>query len=181
MKPLQNPTFTYQTRLALTPEQSIALDAYAALYSKTERSFFAAMQTAVPLNETKRLFQPRFGATARQLNSICIGLKGKINAIKARQPELIKEAEQRVNKAVKTIINLEKKTSACGANKLHQKKRRLKVLQDRLVQMKSDYEVGLVKLCFGSKKLFNTQFDLGANNYESHEERTKPTIKKQKV
>ena len=123
-----NPVFTYQTRLSLTDEQSLLLNAYAELYGKAERSLFSAMQTATPLNELKRLFQPRFGLSARQFNAIRIGLEGKIKSAKERQPELIKEAEQRVNKARKTIANLEKKSSTCKTNKLHQKKRRLKIL-----------------------------------------------------
>jgi hypothetical protein len=37
----ERPIFTYQTRLSLTEPQAAALDAYAYLYGKVERSLFA--------------------------------------------------------------------------------------------------------------------------------------------
>ena len=102
-------TFTFQTRLKLNQEQCLILDNYAKLYGRVERCLFAAMSrqdfsrapVGILTNELKRTFQTRFGLLSRQLNSIRIGLEGKINSIKARQTELISEAEQRANKAVK--------------------------------------------------------------------------------
>ena len=84
MNPSQNLIFTYQTRLNLTQEQFVTLNAYAELYGKAERSLFAAMQKATPLNELKRLFITRFGLSARHFNDIRISLEGKIKAIKER-------------------------------------------------------------------------------------------------
>jgi hypothetical protein len=34
--------------------------------------------------------------------------------------------------------------------------------------MQTDHKAGKVRLCFGSKKLFNAQFDLQANGYADH-------------
>ncbi|MBK7001037.1 MAG: hypothetical protein IPH35_13990 [Rhodoferax sp.] len=149
---------TYQTRPDLTPEQAAILDAYADLYGQAERSLFAAIQAGDSLNDLKREFLPKFDITARQFNAIRVGLEGKIDSIKERRPELIAEAEKRIRKAEKVVAKLENK--APGSNKLHQKKRRLKNLHDRLVALKADQETGAVRLCFGSKKLFHAQFDL---------------------
>jgi IS605 OrfB family transposase len=43
-------------------------------------------------------------------------------------------------------------------------------LEKRLEQLKSDKTTGRTRICFGSKKLFNAQFDLKANGYESIEQ-----------
>ena len=59
---------------------------------------------------------------------------------------------------------------APGSNKRHQKKRRLRSLQDRLTALKADQEAGTVCLCFGGKKLFRAQFDLDTNGYADHDE-----------
>jgi hypothetical protein len=56
------------------------------------------------------------------------------------------------------------------AAKLHQKKRRLHILQTKLDVLQADHKAGKVRLCFGSKRLFNAQFDLEANGYVDHAE-----------
>jgi IS605 OrfB family transposase len=53
---------------------------------------------------------------------------------------------------------------------VHQKKRRLHKLQQRLEQLVKDQDQDKIPLCFGSKKLFHAQFDLEANNLKTHEE-----------
>jgi hypothetical protein len=56
------PIFTYQTRPALDGAQTSALDAYAELYGKAERSLFAAIQAGGALNDLKReSFSALFG------------------------------------------------------------------------------------------------------------------------
>lgn len=162
----ERPIFTYQTRLALGADQVAALDAYAALYGKAERSLFAAMQSGESINALKRALLPRFGITARQFNALRVGLEGKIDSIKARRPELIGELETRIKKAQKVVNVLALRSTQ--AAKLHQKKRRLHVLQTKLEAMQADHKAGFVRLCFGSKRLFNAQFDLQANGYADH-------------
>lgn len=160
------PIFTYQTRIELTEAQARMLKAYAALYSRAERSLFAATRAGGTVNDLKREFLPRFGLSARQFNAIRAGLHGKIASIKERRPELIAQAQTRIKRGEKAIARLEKR--APGSNKLHQKKRRLCTLQARLASMKSDHASGTVRLCFGSKRLFRAQFDLAANGYARH-------------
>lgn len=162
----ERPVFTYQTRFPADPAVGAVLSAYADLYGRVERTLFAALAAGGNAGKLKPEFQRRFGLTARQYNAVAINLKGKIASIQARRPELISEAETRVAKAKKVIAKLEKQ--AQGSNKLHQKKRRLSTLEARLSQMKSDQAAGKVRLCFGSKKLFRTQFDLEANGYDNH-------------
>ena len=162
----ERPIFTYQTRLVLDAAQTTALDAYASLYGKVERSLFAAMQTDATLNDLKREFLPKFGITARQFNAVRVGLEGKIDSIKARRPELIADLQTRIKKAQKVVAVLALRPSK--AAKLHQKKRRLHILQTKLEAMQADHKAGKVRLCLGSKKLFNAQFDLQVNGYADH-------------
>jgi IS605 OrfB family transposase len=160
--------FTYQTRLALYADGAAALDAYASLNGQVERSLFAAMRAGGAMNDLKREFLTRFGITARQFNAVRVGLEGKIESIKAHRPELIAELEARIKQAIKVVAKLSLRPTQ--AAKLHQKKRRLAILQYRLASMQADHKEGLVRLCFGSKRLFRAQFDLQANGYRDHGE-----------
>jgi IS605 OrfB family transposase len=160
--------FTYQTRIELTPEQEAVLGGYALAYGEAERSLFAAIQAGGSLNEMKREFQLRFGISARQFNAMRVEIEGKIKSIKERRPEMIAEVEKRIHKTEKVIAKLEKQS--LDFNKLHQKKRRLMNLQCRLATLNADQEAGIVRICFGGKKLFHAQFNLEANNYADHSE-----------
>ena len=53
---------------------------------------------------------------------------------------------------------------------LHQKKRRLRNLQQKLEKLKVDEKANRIRICFGSKKLFHKQFYLVENGYSSVEE-----------
>lgn len=160
------PIFTYQTRLVLDAAQAAALDAYASLYGKAERSLFAAMRSGQGMNDLKREFLPRFGLTARQFNALRVGLEGKIDSIKARRPELIAELQGRIKQVAKVVAKLALRPTQ--AAKLHQKKRRLHILQTKLDALQADHKAGKVRLCFGSRRLFNAQFNLQANGYADH-------------
>jgi hypothetical protein len=187
--------FTYQTRLESSEALDSALDAYAQLYGRTERSLFAAKQKPnFDGNSAKREFQKAFELNARQYNAIRAGLDGKIASISQRRPELIREQEHRISRAIKAIERMQlklqdlldpevafkarrvvKTLTAVQSQKLiqnlratlHQKKRHLATLQDRLAPMKEDDASDTTRLCFGSKKLFRAQFDLEANGYET--------------
>ena len=52
----------------------------------------------------------------------------------------------------------------------HHKRRRLETLRRRLRVLEAGRQAGLVRLCFGSRRLWCKQYDLEANSYASHEE-----------
>lgn len=163
------PVFTYQTRLGLSSEQAALFDAYAALHGRAQRSLFAALQAGLRnLNELKRDFIRQFGLTSRQFNALRTELEGKIDSIRQRRPELLEEAQTRIRKARRVVNQLSERSP--GSNKLHQKKRRLALLESRLADLQRDGEAKAVRLCFGSKRLFRAQFDLQANGYARHED-----------
>lgn len=184
---------TYQTRIAAHP----ALEAYAQLYGHVERCLFARTRSGQSAGRLKNEFLKQFGITARQFNALRIGLDGKIESIKTRRPELISEAGQRITqtersiqriqarldalrnplaafkkgKVVRTLAPAQRQTAIDkSAANLHQKKRRLVTLNARHAAMVADHKAGIVRLCFGSRKLFRAQFDLEANGYASHED-----------
>ena len=72
-----------------------------------------------------------------------------------------------IAKAKQQIARVEKKGDRQQA---HQKKRRLFRLQVGLRDLEADIRAGLVRLCFGSKKLWRKQHHLAANGYASHQE-----------
>lgn len=163
---------TWQTRLILSTEEATALDAYAALYGKVERTLFAELAAGKrSKNDLKREYLLRFGITARQFNAIRIGLEGKVRSIQERRPDLIKELAQRITQAKTTITKLRPMRTgtpeqrAKRANKIHQKMRRLAILERKRDAMLADQKAGKIRLCFGSRKLFRAQFDLEANGY----------------
>ncbi len=162
------PVFTYQTRVHLQPQQDAALEAYAELYGKTERILFAETQTGIKATALKHEYRHRFGITARQFNAIRIGLEGKVSSIKEQQTQSISDNGIRIRKAGKLAARLER--TQPGSNKLHQKKRRLARLFERLKAMEDDRAHGSVRICFGSRKLFRAQFALEANGYKDHSE-----------
>ena len=55
-------------------------------------------------------------------------------------------------------------------DQVHQKNRRLANLRHRLVGLEADIAEGLVRLCFGSRRLWRKQHHLEQNGYHSHEE-----------
>lgn len=175
-KMINHPIFTYQTRLALDADQDARLTAYAALYGQAERSLFAALRAGGSLNPLKRTFLKRFGVTARQFNALRVGLDGKIAAIQERRPQLIAEAEIRIRRAEKVIIKMIRRAAQPSSPEksqkdrkaLHEKKRRLATLKARYAALKDDHQAGVVRLCFGGKKLFRAQFALEENGYADH-------------
>ena len=155
---------TYQSRIAPLPEEDNLLGAYAGIFSKAQRILFAKLQAGGAVVALKRQFLPKFGISARQFNAISAELKGKIISIRERRTGLITEAEQRIARAKKVLKKI------TNPAKHHNKKRRIETMQTRLAYMKSDHKAGKVRLCFGSKKLFNAQFHLEDNGYANHEE-----------
>ncbi|MEM5386497.1 transposase [Paraburkholderia phymatum] len=161
--------YTYQSRPVVSVAQAAWLDGYAALYGRAERSLFAALQAGgKDVNTIKREFLLRFGLTARQFNAMRIGLQGKVDSIDALRSERVAGLNKQIRRAATYVGKLEK--SAPGTSKLHQKRRRLGILQAKLEQIQTDQKTGHVRLCFGSRKLFRAQFALAQNGYTSHAE-----------
>ena len=161
-------TFTYQTRIFLSPEQAEILQEYAALLSQVERCLYAQVAKGLSSASCKNAFLKRFNITARQFNACRVSLEGKIATCQASQERAIKALFQQIEKLAKQIKLLEKKPSKSFA--LHQKKRRYHRLNLRLNALQTDKKNKKVRLCFGGKKLFKAQYFLNQNKLTSHAE-----------
>jgi IS605 OrfB family transposase len=161
-------TLTYQTRLRLDEKGAAILDEYAQLANLVERSLYAEVAKGNTSASCKNDFLKKFGITARQFNSYRVSLEGKIVACRAGQELALKSLNQQIKVLDKQIDLLKKKTSKRFI--LHQKKRRKIKLSYRLSQVENDVKEKRVRLCFGGKKLFRSQFHLEQNGFTSHEE-----------
>ena len=163
---------TYQTRvsvysgMARQPGDS-ALSAYAELHGRVQRKLFAEVAAGRSATSLKSAYLERFGIPARMFNAVRVSLDGKVSSVreqqKIRQDDLrrrIARAEQQIGRFVADGRRAE----------VHQKRRRLANLKHRLAGLEADMTAVLVRLCFGSKRLWRKQHHLEANGYSSHEE-----------
>ncbi len=153
---------TFQTRLVLDPSLEPLLHSYASLFGRIIRTLFAKIQAGEKPNSLKTPFLKKFQITARQFNACRVSLEGKISSIKERNKQRIQEVSDTLTRLEKKIPKIQDK------GKRHQKKRRLFILQTRLKKLQIPSEN--VSLCFGSKKLFRSQYALRENGFASHEE-----------
>lgn len=160
--------FTYQTRLVLNDKQDELLQQYACLLNKVERSLYAEVAQGKLSASCKNSFLKRFNITARQFNACRVNLDGKIEACRSGQKRAVESLSEQISSLDKRIQFLEKKSSKKLI--LHQKKRRRTILKHRLNSIMQDCKEKRVRLCFGSKKLFNAQFHLEKNGFSSHVE-----------
>jgi IS605 OrfB family transposase len=159
-------TFTYQTRLEIDKTSIDILSECAAIFSQLERKLFAKIAAGKSGADLKTEYIKNDQITARHFNALRCQIEGKISSIKERRAAQITETEYKIESTRKTIQKLEKKENP---NRLHQKKRHLFNLQNKLERLKNDHETGKISLSFGSKKLFHAQFHLEENGYKTHD------------
>ncbi len=156
-------TATYQGRLALDVKQSRFLDDYARRYNHVERCLYADMRRyGKKAASFKNEYLVRHNITARQFNAIARNLEGKIASIRELLALQKDEVEARIKKARKVIVKVR------SPFVLHQKKRRLHILETRLAAIRTQIGSGDPHICFGGRKLFRAQFELDKNGYADH-------------
>src|SRR5581483_1087003 len=168
MQQANSKTFTYQTRLRLEVDQDLTLCSYSEQMNCMERKLFAELAANREMNSLKKKYIASFGLTARQFNSFRIQVEGKIDSVKERSVNIFAELKEQISVLEAKVQQLEKTSSK--SQKTHQKKRRLFHLKSKLKRLEDDRTAGKVKLCFGSRKLFNAQYHLESNGFKSHEE-----------
>ena len=157
---------TYQTRIEAGPAAGGALSACARLYGHVERRLFAAAAAGESFVALKRGYLVQHGISSRFFNSVRVSLDGKVKAVQATRKLRIDDLKRRIARAGKTLAKLEKKGLRF---QVHHKRRRLETLRRRLEVLEVDRQVGLVRLCFGSRRLWRKQYDLEAGGYANHE------------
>jgi len=162
---MSNHTATYQSRLALNPEQEQFLADYAARYNHVERTLYADMRrSGQSAASFKNDYLLRFGVTARQFNAIRVNLDGKIDSVLELLTLRKQETEAQIARAKKALLNIAKEF------KKHQKMRRLATLEARLAAIEEQIACQDPRICFGSRDLFRKQFNLEINGYLNHQE-----------
>jgi len=146
-----NPILTFQTRISLNEADSSLLDQCAVLLSTVERTLFAAIMAGKSSSSLKPIFLKQFNITARHFNGCRIQVEGKIQSLKEIQKNRIEEMQ------------------ALLKNPKLKPKRQTR-LQKQLDQLLQDQDLGKVRYCFGSKKLFHAQFHLEQSGYTDHQE-----------
>ena len=135
---------TFQTRIDSHP----ALQAYADRYNLVEHKLYAQILAGKKPNKLKQSFLTKYGITARQFNAIERNLRGKISSVQELRKDYKKETKYRIKDCKRKLEYVKDKF------KQHNLKRRLHGLKTRLARLEQ-----LPKsLCFGSRKLFNSQF-----------------------
>ena len=156
--------FTYQTRLT---GHGDVLSAYAGLYSRLQRRLFARVCAGESRSDLKQAFIRDHRIPARMFNAMWVSLQGKIKAVEESRRIQVDTLRRRIARARKQLAVLDGRGDRF---QFHHKRRRLANLESRLAGVAADMAMGLVRLCFGSRKLWRKQFNLEANGYLSHEE-----------
>jgi IS605 OrfB family transposase len=188
---------TYQTKLSnnflnTDGTSDMYLAEYGEFFGTLERKLFVQTHIkGISSASLKRNFSKQYGVTARQFNSIRMQLDGKVSSILEKrnleiqvleaktanlQIMIVKKTTQKEHLHKKLLRTTQTSYIFPKQNKkyrnlkfyLHQKKRRLRNLQQKLEKLKSDEVNKKIRLCFGSKKLFHKQFHLEENKYLDH-------------
>jgi IS605 OrfB family transposase len=171
-------TTTIQTRLPRSPSLAVtvALDAYAELYSNLERVAIATLSKGGKLD--KKAFLKNHGITGRQYNALTRSAEGKIDSQLSNLENYISECRA---KTAQQKLRIEKKQARIKqprfAHKVHdlhrgirQHKSRIQRLEARKAGFERQLEAKRPSICMGSRKLFNQQFNLAENDLVDHAE-----------
>src|SRR6185295_15647202 len=161
-------TFTYQSRFHLELDEDTLLRKMAELLSQVERTLFRDIASGQKAGDLKSSYLKRFKITARQFNSCRVQIEGKIDSIHELRKQQIIERRNHIQSLEEKIKKQRNKKAR--ASQLHQKMRRLSRLQAKQRKLEQDHEEKKIRLCFGSKKLFQEQFYLEENGLHSHKE-----------
>ena len=165
-------TGTYQTRVSEYASSDRAtgdgaLQAYAELYGRVQRKLFAETLGERPPASLKSAYLRRYRIPARMFNSIRVSLEGKTSGVQESMKLRKATLERQITRAEQQISQATKKERWF---RVHQTKRRLANIQNRLAGLETDIAEGRVRLCFGSKSLWRKQHQLQQNGYDSHEQ-----------
>ena len=163
---------TYQTRVSEyagvdRAAGDAALSAYGELYGRVQRKLFAEVAAGWSTTALKREYLKRYQIPARMFNGVRVSLEGKVASVKEQQKLRLDSLERRIARAERQIVDAAERGRR---DQVHQKRRRLATLRLKRTELQDDIEAGRVRLCFGSKRLWQKQRHLAENGYSSHQE-----------
>ncbi|MEI4770930.1 IS200/IS605 family accessory protein TnpB-related protein [Psychrobacillus sp. FJAT-51614] len=164
------------------------LNHYAQFFGMLERKLFVDLYIRKKnSNELKKRYCAVYEITSRQYNSIKNQLDGLVKSLVGKRKFDIEELKDKIKSTEeliqKKMVPKEKahasllkmkgnevtflkkvKNYRSLRNYIHQKKRKLYRMQLKLEKLMQDASHGIIRLCFGSSKLFHKQFHLTQNN-----------------
>ena len=110
----------------------------------------------------KRGYVREYGIPARMFNAVRVSLEGKVSGARESQLLHAETLNGMVRRAGRELAGAGKRGDS---RRVHQKMRRLDNLRSRLARVEADMAAGLVRLCFGGRKLWRGRYNLEANGY----------------
>ena len=139
-------------------------------------------------HEMNAKLQAEYSVSKRTVNSAIADMQGRLNALRAlketetQQYEAkIKGLEKEIEKLSGKLAELKPDVAANDATeammeeyrrtkaRIYYKRQRLNKYRMRLKQLEKNIKKRIHKICFGGKKLFDSQYRLDENGYTSHE------------
>ena len=146
-------------------------------YAKALRETFHIIKNSQDFNKSKHntYLQNRYSILKRTANSIISDAQGRLNALKELKAYEQKQLERKIETLIDHIAQLEtQKADNCAMlraglvinlvkhrnlkRKLVAKKFKLNTLKQRLNNLEYQIETGRYKLCFGTKRLLNSDY-----------------------
>lgn len=164
---------TYQT---LLPSNIYPfLESMANLYSAIEKRMHVAILAGETRGKSEKRLQNEFQVDSTTVRNVYHNLKGKHSSIRELRKSQTLELKSTISSIKKSIATQQKRIKTLASSHqsthkhrliIHQKKRRLALLQQKLEKLKYSN----INLCFGTKKLFLAQHHLEKNGYGNHQE-----------
>ena len=143
------------------------LSAYADLYGRIQRKLFAEVSADRSAPWLKQEYLQRYRIPARMFNAVRVSLEGKVASVREQQLMRQDDLQRRIARAQGQI---DRAGDGARPDWLHQKRRRLGNLKNRLERLETDTVADRIPLCFGSRRLWRKQHHLTVNGYTSHDE-----------
>ena len=157
---------TYST---LLPDKIYSfLDKMSELYSAVEKDMHVALMRGDKIATVEKSLSNKYQVDSTTTRNVYHNLKGKHQSIKELRKTQAKDLKSTI-KSIQTAIKKrseKKKITQKEKFIIHQKKRRLALLQHKLEVLQNKP----ISLCFGTKKLFKAQYHLEENGYSNHDE-----------
>ena len=168
---------TYQT---LLPNKIYSfLDEMSRLYSQIERDMHLGLVAGEKIGNLEKTLQSKYQVDSTTVRNVYHNLKGKHKGIKELKKTQLKDLKNNIKAIEQSIKQAQKrskkKLELHQSNHkerfvIHQKKRRLASRKYRLAKLNAQIKSEKPSLCFGTKKLFLSQYNLEANGYSNHAE-----------
>ncbi|NJK57574.1 MAG: hypothetical protein HC939_16990 [Pleurocapsa sp. SU_5_0] len=157
------------TYITLLPESIYSfLDTTSELYSAVEKDMHVALMRGEKISAIEKSLQSKYQIDSTTTRNVDHDLKGKhkgITKLRNSQAKNLKSTIRGIQSAIQKRLK-KKVVTRKDRFVVHQKRRRLAIKQQKLDKLLN----GRLSLCFGTKKLFHTQFNLKENGYSSHDE-----------